>query len=594
MEKITSNELRKAFCDFYISKGHALIGSASLIPENDPTVLFTTAGMHPLVPYLQGEPHPLGKRLCSVQKCVRTGDIDEVGDKSHCTFFEMLGNWSLGDYGKEEAINYSYEFLTSVLKINPDNLAFTVFAGDENAPRDEEAIECWKSHGIKDEQIFALPKENNWWGPAGLTGPCGTDTEMFIDNGAEKCSDECSPACDCGKYLEIWNEVFMQYDKREDGKFLPLKQKNVDGGMGLERTLCILNGYKSVYDTDLFSGVIKLIESLSGKKYGEDEATDKAIRIIADHVRTVTFIMGDQKGVVPSNVDQGYVVRRLIRRAVRYASTLEMDSDNLVEISKAYIEQYKDIYPELVQNAEKVTTELKKEIDKFQKTLQQGLGELEKVLKFVKDGKLNGKTAFRLYDTFGFPIEMTVELAKEKGFTVDMEGYKQAEEKHKQTSKAGAEQKFAGGLADNQEATTNLHTAAHLMLAGLRKLFGENTNQRGSNITAERLRFDFNLDRKMEADEIKKVEDYVNEAIQNKVPVVMEEMPIEKAREIGATGIFDNKYGDVVKVYTIGEYSKEICGGPHAKNTGDLGTFKIVKEQSSSSGVRRIKAILTK
>lgn len=594
MEKITSNELRKAFCDFYISKGHALIGSASLIPENDPTVLFTTAGMHPLVPYLQGEPHPLGKRLCSVQKCVRTGDIDEVGDKSHCTFFEMLGNWSLGDYGKEEAINYSYEFLTSVLKINPDNLAFTVFAGDENAPRDEEAIECWKSHGIKDEQIFALPKENNWWGPAGLTGPCGTDTEMFIDNGAEKCSDECSPACDCGKYLEIWNEVFMQYDKREDGKFLPLKQKNVDGGMGLERTLCILNGYKSVYDTDLFSGVIKLIESLSGKKYGEGEATDKAIRIIADHVRTVTFIMGDQKGVVPSNVDQGYVVRRLIRRAVRYASTLEMDSDNLVEISKAYIEQYKDIYPELVQNAEKVTTELKKEIDKFQKTLQQGLGELEKVLKFVKDGKLNGKTAFRLYDTFGFPIEMTVELAKEKGFTVDMEGYKQAEEKHKQASKAGAEQKFAGGLADNQEATTNLHTAAHLMLAGLRKLFGENTNQRGSNITAERLRFDFNLDRKMEADEIKKVEDYVNEAIQNKVPVVMEEMPIEKAREIGATGIFDNKYGDVVKVYTIGEYSKEICGGPHAKNTGDLGTFKIVKEQSSSSGVRRIKAILTK
>lgn len=594
MEKITSNELRKAFCDFYISKGHALIGSASLIPENDPTVLFTTAGMHPLVPYLQGEPHPLGKRLCSVQKCVRTGDIDEVGDKSHCTFFEMLGNWSLGDYGKEEAINYSYEFLTSVLKINPDNLAFTVFAGDENAPRDEEAIECWKSHGIKDEQIFALPKENNWWGPAGLTGPCGTDTEMFIDNGAEKCSDECSPACDCGKYLEIWNEVFMQYDKREDGKFLPLKQKNVDGGMGLERTLCILNGYKSVYDTDLFSGVIKLIESLSGKKYGEDEATDKAIRIIADHVRTVTFIMGDQKGVVPSNVDQGYVVRRLIRRAVRYASTLEMDSDNLVEISKAYIEQYKDIYPELVQNAEKVTTELKKEIDKFQKTLQQGLGELEKVLKFVKDGKLNGKTAFRLYDTFGFPIEMTVELAKEKGFTVDMEGYKQAEEKHKQASKAGAEQKFAGGLADNQEATTNLHTAAHLMLAGLRKLFGENTNQRGSNITAERLRFDFNLDRKMEADEIKKVEDYVNEAIQNKVPVVMEEMPIEKAREIGATGIFDNKYGDVVKVYMIGEYSKEICGGPHAKNTGDLGTFKIVKEQSSSSGVRRIKAILTK
>lgn len=592
MKKLTSNELRKAFCDFYIGKGHRLLPSASLIPENDPTVLFTTAGMHPLVAYLRGESHPLGKRLCSVQKCVRTGDIDEVGDKSHCTFFEMLGNWSLGDYGKKEAIDFSYEFLTEVLGIEPDRLAFSVFEGDENAPKDVRAVEYWKAHGIKDEQIFALPKENNWWGPAGLTGPCGTDTEMFIDNKQKKCGETCTPACDCGKYLEIWNEVFMEYDKQADGSFLPLKQKNVDGGMGLERTLTILNGYDSVYDTDLFSGAIGLIESMAGIKYGNTEETDKAIRIIADHIRTVTFIMGDQKGVLPSNVDQGYVVRRLIRRAVRYARVLNIEGSRLVEISELFIEQYKDIYGELTANRDKITTELLKEIEKFQKTLVQGLNELEKVLSFVKDGVLSGKTAFRLYDTFGFPIEMTVELAKEKGFSVDMQGYAQAEEKHKALSKAGAEQKFKGGLADNQEATTRLHTAAHLMLAALRELYGENTNQRGSNITAERLRFDFNLDRKMEPDEIKQVEAYVNKAVEDKVPVVMEEMTLDEARKQGATGIFENKYGGIVKVYTIGKYSKEICGGPHAENTGELGKFKIVKEQSSSAGVRRIKAVL--
>ena len=592
--KITSQEFRKAFVDFYVSKGHVLIPSASLIPENDPTVLFTTAGMHPLVPYLQGEPHPLGKRLCSVQKCVRTGDIDEVGDKSHCTFFEMLGNWSLGDYGKEEAIAYSYEFLTKVLGLDQSKLAFTVFEGDEVSPRDDEAIAYWKSHGIKDEQIFTLPRKNNWWGPAGLTGPCGTDTEMFIVGDQDKCSENCDPSCDCGKYLEIWNEVFMQYDKQADGTFIPLKQKNVDGGMGFERTLAILNGYDSVYDTDLFRPAIELIEMLANVKYGSDEETDKAIRIVADHIRTATFIMGDQKGVLPSNVDQGYVVRRLIRRATRYARTLGFEGEKLVELATLYIEEYKEIYPELLENKQKVETELLKEIEKFQKTLVQGLNELEKVLRFVKDGVLNGKTAFRLYDTFGFPIEMTVELAKEKGYSVDMEGYKLAEEKHKAQSKAGAEQKFAGGLADHQEETTNLHTAAHLMLAALRKLFGDDTNQRGSNITAERLRFDFNCDHKMTDEELKFVEEYVNEAIDKKIDVVMEEMPIEKAREIGATGIFNNKYGEVVKVYTIGDYSKEICGGPHAKNTGDLGKFKIKKEQSSSAGVRRIKAVLQK
>ena len=592
--KITSTELRNKFIEFYESKGHKRLASASLIPENDPTVLFTTAGMHPLVPYLQGEPHPLGKRLCSVQKCVRTGDIDEVGDKSHCTFFEMLGNWSLGDYGKEEAIAYSYEFLTEVLKIDKNKLAFTVFEGDENAPKDEEAIKCWLSHGISRENIFTLPKKNNWWGPAGLTGPCGTDTEMFIVGDQDKCSEDCNPACDCGKYLEIWNEVFMQYDKQKDGSFIPLKQKNVDGGMGFERTLAILNGYDSVYDTDLFSNAIQLIEQLANVKYKDNDETDKAIRIIADHIRTATFIMGDQKGVLPSNVDQGYVVRRLIRRATRYARALGFEGSKLVELATLYIEQYKDIYPELLENKQRVEIELLKEIEKFQKTLVQGLNELEKVLKYVKDGVLNGKTAFRLYDTFGFPIEMTVELAKEKGFAVDMQGYKLAEEKHKAQSKAGAEQKFAGGLADHQEETTNLHTAAHLMLAGLRKLLGDDTIQKGSNITAERLRFDFNCDHKMTPEELQFVENYVNEAIDKKIDVVMQEMSLEEARKQGATGIFDNKYGDKVKVYTIEGFSKEICGGPHAKNTGDLGKFKIKKEQSSSAGVRRIKAVLQK
>jgi len=587
-----SSTLRNLYLNFFKDRGHAIIQGASLIPENDPTVLFTTAGMHPLVPYLSGEKHPQGTRLTDVQKCVRTGDIDEVGDNTHCTFFEMLGNWSLGDYFKKEAISWSYEFLTSVLKIDPNRLAVSVFAGDETAPRDEEAASIWQSCGIPADRIFFLPKKNNWWGPAGQTGPCGTDTEMFIDTGKPKCSEECSPACDCGKYIEIWNDVFMQYNKQADGSFAPLAQKNVDTGMGLERTLCILNGYKSVYETDLLKGAIEKIEALSGKKYGEDQENTKAMRIIADHIRTSTMLLGDQKGVTPSNVDQGYVLRRLIRRAVRFGRMIDLQEGALTEVAKVYIDQYKDIYPEIGENAEKIVTELEKEVARFSSVLQQGLKEFEKVISYLPVKRLSGKTAFKLYDTYGFPIEMTVELAKEIGYEVDVEGYHKAFEEHQQKSHAGAEQRFKGGLQDNTVEVTRLHTATHLMNAALRTIVDENIRQKGSNITAERLRFDFNLDRPLTPEEIKKIEEYVNGAIQAKVDVVCREMTVADAKAMGAIGVFDSKYGEKVKVYSIGEYSTEICGGPHASNTGELGKFRIVKEQSSSAGVRRIKAVL--
>ncbi|MBQ9369735.1 MAG: alanine--tRNA ligase, partial [Clostridia bacterium] len=396
MDSIT---LRSLYLNFFKDRGHAVIQGASLIPENDPTVLFTTAGMHPLVPYLCGEKHPQGTRLTDVQKCVRTGDIDEVGDNTHCTFFEMLGNWSLGDYFKKEAISWSYEFLTGVLKIDPSRLAVSVFGGDETAPRDDEAASIWKACGIAADRIFYLPKKNNWWGPAGQTGPCGTDTEMFIDTGKPKCSEECSPACDCGKYIEIWNDVFMQYNKQADGTFAPLAQKNVDTGMGLERTLCILNGYKSVYETDLFKDAITKLEDLSGRKYGGNADDTKAMRIIADHIRTATMLLGDQKGVTPSNVDQGYVLRRLIRRAVRFGRLISLPEGALSEVAKVYIAQYQDIYPEIKENAEKIITELEKEVARFSSVLQQGLKEFEKVISYLPVKRLSGKTAFKLYDT---------------------------------------------------------------------------------------------------------------------------------------------------------------------------------------------------
>ena len=590
MIKMTSDELRNKYLSFFEERGHTIIPSASLIPENDPTVLFTTAGMHPLVPYLLGEKHPGGTRLTDIQICVRTGDIDEVGDATHCTFFEMLGNWSLNDYFKKEAITWSYEFLTKVLKIDKNNIAVTVFAGNENAPKDEYSYGIWKDVGIRKENIFFMDAKHNWWGPAGETGPCGPDTEIFIDlRPNEKPSFP-----DDSRYVEIWNNVFMEFYKDDKGKINLGTRKNVDTGMGLERVICILNGFKSVYDTDLFADVIKYLNEHIGAnvELSEDEKV-KAVRIIADHLRTATFMLGDVKGITPSNVDQGYVLRRLIRRAMRYMRLIDIGNEHICNISKIYVAKYKDVYSFLKTNETKIYDELSKEIDKFSKTIELGLKEFEKVLKYVNENIFPGKTAFRLYDTFGFPIEMTKELAKEKGYDVDEDGYNAAIEAHREKSKQGAEKKFKGGLADDGEMSKKLHTATHLLNKALKTVLkDENINQRGSNITPERLRFDFNFERPLTQDEIKKVEDFVNKEIQNDSIVKCEEMSVSEAKEQGAVGIFTDRYSDIVKVYTIGP-SKEICGGPHVEHTAELGEFKIVKEQSSSQGVRRIKAILT-
>ncbi len=595
MKNITAKELRKMWLDFFEEKGHAIISSASLIPENDPTVLFTTAGMHPLVPYLLGEKHPAGNRLADVQKCVRTGDIDEVGDNSHCTFFEMLGNWSLGDYFKKEMIPWSYEFLTSekYLGIDSERLAVSVFAGDSDCPRDEESARLWEEQGIKKERIFFLPKANNWWGPAGVTGPCGPDTEMFIDTGKPACGPDCSPACDCGKYLEIWNDVFMQFNKTAEGKYEPLAQKNVDTGMGLERTLATLQGKKSVYETDVFAPIIAKIEEIGNQKYGESDEATKAIRIVADHTRTATFIIGDDRGVLCSNVDQGYILRRLLRRAVRYAKNLGFETGKLSQVAEVIIEEYKDAYPELVANRDRVINEINAEEERFEKTLKAGMKEFEKLCTYLVGDTISGKASFKLFDTYGFPIEMTIELAKEHGLKVNLEGFNLAFEEHKKKSQQGAEQKFKGGLADNTEKTARLHTATHLMHRALKEVLNdENANQKGSNITEERLRFDFTFPRAMTPEEVAEVERKVNEAIEADVEITCEEMTVEEAKAQGAVGLFASKYGEKVKVYTMGKFSKEICGGPHAKRTGELGKFRIVKEQSSSAGVRRIKAVL--
>jgi len=651
-------DLRRMYLKFFESKGHAVIPSASVIPENDPTVLFTTAGMHPLVPYLLGAKHPMGNRLTDVQKCIRTGDIDEVGDASHCTFFEMLGNWSLGAYFKKEAIHWSWEFLTSPewLGLDPEKLAFSVFAGDEKAPRDDEAAGYWKECGVKDDHIFYLNAKHNWWGPAGTTGPCGPDTEMFVIKDQPPCGPDCSPACSCGRYLEIWNDVFMQYNKQADGTFPPLEQKNVDTGMGLERTIGVLLGAKTVYETDLFSDIIKKIEELSGKKYTSDDEYTRSFRIIADHMRTATIIIGDDRGVTPSNVDQGYVLRRLIRRSVRHGMKLEMPEGMTAEIAKVVVNQYKDVYPELKRNEEFIIAQLLLEEERFQKTLKQGMKEFDKLIfnigrmtnavkpvvdainagedfasqadaaakqlpprpeyqnliallkdksdkdALVKEAEaflnnlnvIDGRSAFKLYDTYGFPIEITTELAAEKGLSVDEKGFQERFKQHQETSHAGAEQRFKGGLADNTEETAKLHTATHLLHAALRRVLGDEVAQKGSNITAERLRFDFSFSRKMTPEEIKEVERLVNEYIKGAAEVVCEEMTVPEAKAKGAIGLFESKYGERVKVYTMGEYSMEICGGPHAKNTGDLVSFKIQKEESSSAGVRRIKAVIGK
>ena len=595
MKKMTSGELRSMWLNFFKSKGHAVIPSASVIPENDPTVLFTTAGMHPLVPYLLGSKHPAGTRLTDVQKCIRTGDIDEVGDASHLTFFEMLGNWSLGDYFKKEMIAWSWEFLTSpeYLGLDKDKLAFTVFEGEGDIPRDEEAANYWMENGVKKENIYFLPREHNWWGPAGQTGPCGPDTEMFIIKDQPPCGPNCSPACSCGRFLEIWNDVFMQYNKTADGQYVPMAKKNVDTGMGLERTVCTLNGCKTVYETDAFTGIIAKISELSGKHYDDDEETTRAFRIVADHLRTSTFIMGDPRGVSPSNVDQGYVLRRLIRRAVRFGMELGMQEGFTAEIGKVVIDQYAEVYPELKQNEAFVLEQFKLEETRFARTLRQGEREFEKAVSRMGESKvIDGMVAFNLYATYGFPIEMTRELAREHGLTVDEAGFEKHFAEHQKSSHAGAEQRFKGGLADSSAQSARLHTATHLLHAALRRVLGDEVAQKGSNITPERLRFDFSFGRKVTKDELAQVEALVNEWIKADVPVVMTETTVEEAKKEGAIGLFESKYGERVRMYTMGEYSKEICGGPHASHTGELVSFKIQKEESSSAGVRRIKAVI--
>ncbi len=612
---MTSKELRQKYLDFFKSKGHAIIPSSSLLPENDPTVLFNTAGMQPLVPYLMGLNHPAGKRIANSQKCIRTIDIDDVGDNRHLTFFEMLGNWSLGDYFKREAIEWSWEFMTSPdwLNLDPKRIYVTVFMGDENCPKDSESIQVWeelftkagikteicphntKINSNKDYRIFPLPAKDNWWGPAGETGPCGPCTEMFynVDDSGKPLEDTFDEEVDKFRIMEIWNDVFMEYNKTKDGNFEKLAQKNVDTGMGLERTTTVLNGKKDAFDNDTFYNLFFKIEKLSGKNYIDSNAEiKKAIRIIADHLRAATFIIGDDRGVTPSNTDQGYIVRRLIRRAIRYGRSIGMPQDKpwTKEIAKIVAHDYAEIYPELQNNINKIIEELNKEEIQFTKTLERGLKEFE------KEKKIDGKTAFNLYQTFGFPIEMSIELAEERGATIDLDGFDAELKKHQELSRTASAGKFKGGLADTGEETKKLHTTAHLMLASLRKVLGDHVEQKGSNITAERLRFDFSHSEKMTDEQKQEVERLVNEAIEKKLPVKCEEMNLKEAKEAGAMGVFESKYGDKVKVYTVGEgddvFSKEICGGPHVDNTSALGKFKIKKEESSSSGVRRIKAVL--
>lgn len=544
---MTSVEIRKKYLEFFESKGHKIIPSASLIPENDPSVLFTTAGMHPLVPYLLGEKHPSGNRLVNVQKCIRTGDIEEVGDNAHLTFFEMLGNWSLGDYWKKESIEWSFEFLTKELKIDLNRISISCFAGDGEVPKDEESAQIWESLGIPKDKIKFLDREDNWWGPAGETGPCGPDTEIFVDG------------------VEIWNNVFMQYNKTADGKFEPLTQKNVDTGMGLERTLMVLNGNKSVFETDLFSGLLK-----------EDS---KESRIIADHIKAAVFILSE--GIVPSNTGSGYVLRRLIRRAVRYSKQLGLKFFTK-EIAEIAIEIYKDVYPELPKNKDFILNNLEQEEQKFEKTLENGLKEFEK-----------GIDPFILFTSYGFPFELTRELAKEKGLEIDENKFNEELKKHQELSRTASAGMFKGGLSDAGEENKKLHTATHLLLAALRKILSEEIVQKGSNITAERLRFDFNWPEKLSSEQLKAVEDLVNQKIQENIPVEMMELPKEEAIKMVGTLSFDlSKYGDIVKVYKIGDFSTEFCGGPHVLNTSELGHFKIIKEEASSQGIRRIKAIL--
>ena len=579
-------EIRNKYLNFFKNHGHVVIPSAPLIPENDPSVLFTTAGMQPLVPYLLGEPHPAGKRLTDYQKCVRTNDIDEVGDNRHLTYFEMLGNWSLGDYFKEESIQMSYDFLTKELGIPAEKLSVTCFAGDEDCARDEVTASCWKKAGIPEERIYYFGKDDNWW-IAGETGPCGPDTEMFYDTGKPKCSPECNPSCGCGKYVEIWNNVFMEFYKDENGKYSKLKQHNVDTGLGLERMTMLLEGKETPFETELFAPIMdKLVELQK-----VDNIASR--RIVAEHLRSSMMIICD--GGRPSNVDRGYILRRLIRRMVRHMNKLQISLDELSTLIDINVENLKEMYPALEANKETIKNVILEEKDKFVKTLEKGEKEFAKEVGQVKEQGENivpGKVVFRLYDTYGFPPEVTEELATENGMKIDKEGFDKLFKEHQEKSRAGSEQKFKGGLASTGEMETKYHTATHLLNAALKQVLGSHVHQRGSNITAERMRFDFSHPAKMTDEEKQKTEDLVNEWITEAIPVEHLEMKKDDAIKMGAEAMFIEKYGDIVSVYKIGDVSIELCGGPHVSNTSELGHFKIKKEESSSSGIRRIKAIL--
>ena len=579
-------EIRKKYLNFFKNHGHAVIPSAPLIPENDSSVLFTTAGMQPLVPYLLGEPHPQGKRLTDYQKCVRTNDIEEVGDNRHLTYFEMLGNWSLGDYFKEESIQMSYDFLTQELQIPAEKISVTCFAGDEDCARDEVTAECWKKAGIPEERIYYFGKDDNWW-IAGETGPCGPDTEMFYDTGKPKCSPNCNPSCGCGKYVEIWNNVFMEFYKDENGKYTKLKQRNVDTGLGIERMTMILEGKETPFETELFSHIMdKLVELQK-----VDNISSR--RIIAEHLRSSMMIIAD--GGRPSNIDRGYILRRLIRRMIRHMNKLEISLDELSTLIELNVENLKEMYPELENKKEIIKNVILEEKDKFVKTLTKGEKEFEKeIAEIRKQGKevVDGKIVFRLYDTYGFPPEVTEELAQENGMKIDKEEFNKLFKEHQEKSRAGSEQKFKGGLASTGEMETKYHTATHLLNAALKQVLGQHVHQKGSNITAERMRFDFSHPSKMTDEEKQKTEDLVNKWIKDAIPVEHMEMKKDEAIKMGAEAMFIEKYGDIVSVYKIGDFSLELCGGPHVHNTSELGHFKIKKEESSSSGVRRIKAIL--
>ena len=591
MKNLTTDQLRQEYLDFFQSHDHSVIPGASLIPENDPTVLFTTAGMHPLVPYLLGEPHPAGSRVCDVQRCIRTQDIDEVGDDSHLTMFEMLGNWSFGDYFKEGAIRMSYLFLTEVLEIPVNNIAVTCFEGDNDAPKDEEAAGWWKEVGISEERIGFLPKRDNWWGPAGLTGPCGPDSEMFIWMGEG--DPQGNPASHPDEWMEIWNDVFMQYNKKEDGTFEPLTQQNVDTGMGLERVAAVLQGVSNVYETDRMKPICEKVAELAS-----GDLTERDKRIITDHIKAAVFIIAD--GITPSNVDQGYVLRKLIRRAIRSArkAGIEHSGTFTPTIADTIIEQYGHVYGHIKDQEKHIRDILSQEEQQFGKTLQAGIKQFEKVISSLSGSQIDGQSVFTLYDTYGFPIELTKEMAAEQDLTVDEEGFAKAFEEHQAKSRAGAEKKFAGGLADHSAETTKLHTATHLLNAALRMVLGEHVQQKGSNITADRLRFDFNHDDKMTPEQKEEVEKLVNKAIEDDLPVSFHITDVEGAKAENAIGVFDDRYESEVKVYVVGDeaagtvFSKEICGGPHVARTGMLGSFKIKKEESSSAGVRRIKAVV--